>query len=209
MLRAINGLLATACLLLPLGAAQAAVGDVHRVTGERVNLRAGPSDDANVRGQLLQDEQLLELQRAGGWLGVRVLRTGEEGWVFGDLVGPVSSSSLGAGMPALPVAPGLAELSRDLDRLLASVSERRGVPLFTRLRQPGNDTLEATLSEPWLRAGSGDEHLMAATALYEMWKNHQNGRPVRVLLLDPAGKRYITIDDTASQPGALLTVAGG
>lgn len=202
--RMASGLLAAA-LLVPAAGAQAAVGDIHRVSGERVNLRAGPSDDANVRAQVMQNEQLLELRRDGNWYGVRVLSTGEEGWVFGDLVAPVSSSTLGSGQTAMPSA-GLAELSRDFDRLLGNVARQRGYPLFTKVRQPGEDTLEVTLSEAWLRGGSGDEHLMAAMALYEMWKNHQNSRPVRVLLLDQAGKRYVTIDDNG-KADAMLTVA--
>lgn len=50
----------------------AAPGDTLRVVGERVNLRAGPSDNATVRAQVMQGEQLLELQRDGNWYGVRI-----------------------------------------------------------------------------------------------------------------------------------------
>jgi hypothetical protein len=39
-----------------------------------------------------------------------------------------------------------------------------------------------------------------------MWKNHQNGGPVRVVLLAPGGERYITIDDAAG-PQSLLTLS--
>ena len=39
-----------------------------------------------------------------------------------------------------------------------------------------------------------------------MWKNHQNGAPVLVEMLEPGGRRYLTIDDTQKN-GALLTVA--
>ena len=38
-----------------------------------------------------------------------------------------------------------------------------------------------------------------------MWKNHQNSAPVRVVMLDPQGERYVTIDET--QGPALFTVA--
>src|SRR3954451_11223605 len=99
-----------AALLLLANTAWAAPGDVYRVSGERVNLRAGPADDANVRSQILRDEQLIELRRDGNWLGVRDLRTGEEGWVFGNLVAPVSTSTLATG-PAVPASAGFGELS--------------------------------------------------------------------------------------------------
>src|SRR6478609_4227991 len=79
-----------------IGTLAAATGDTLRVAGERVNLRAGPSDNATVRSQILQGEQLLELQRDGSWYGVRVLRTGEEGWVFGNLIEPLATTTLRA-----------------------------------------------------------------------------------------------------------------
>lgn len=185
--------------------ALAAVGDTYRVIGERLNLRAGPSDDANVRGQIAQGEQLLELQRDGNWYGVRVLRTGEEGWVFGNLVEPVGTSTLGGGAGGIAEA-GFGDLSRDFDRLMGHVAQRYGFPLFDRVNQAGGDTLEVTASEDWLRAGSRDEHLLAATAIYQMWKNHQNSRPVRVAVLEPGGEGYITIDETQG-PDRLLSVA--
>lgn len=183
----------------------ATTGDTLRVVGERVNLRAGPSDEANVRTQVLQGEQLLELRRDGSWYGVRVLRTGEEGWIFGDLVEPVAASTLGSG-EAGETNAGFQDLSRDFDRLMGTLARRYGFPLFERVQQAGGNTLEATLSPQWLRAGSDDEHLLAATAIYQMWKNHQNGSPVRVALLEPGGKRLITIDDTQG-PDKLLTLS--
>ena len=195
-----------AILALPTASpTSAATGDTLRVVGERANLRAGPSDNANVRSQIVQGEQLLELRRDGNWYGVRVLRTGEEGWIFGRLIEPLTPTTLGDGAVGSPSA-GFGELSPDFDRLMANLAQRFGFPLFTSVRQAGDNTLEATLTPQWLRAGSDDEHLLAATATYQMWKNHQNGAPVRLLLLEPGGGRYITIDDTQSG-GSLLSFA--
>jgi rare lipoprotein A (peptidoglycan hydrolase) len=78
----------------PAAAALAAPGDLHRVAAEQVNLRAEPSEDATVRRQVGRGEELLELKREGDWYGVRVARTGEEGWVSGDLVERVARSTL-------------------------------------------------------------------------------------------------------------------
>lgn len=190
--------------LLAAAAAQAAPGDTYRVTGERVNLRAGPSDDSNVRGQVLSGEQLLELRRDGNWYGVRVLRTGEEGWIFGRLIEPVATSTLGGGAGGIASA-GFGDLSRDFDRLMGALAQRYGFPLFEKVTPTGGDALEVTMTEDWLRAGSQDEHMLAAAAIYQMWKNHQNSAPVRLSLLDPQGRRYITIDETGAP--SLLTVA--
>jgi hypothetical protein len=202
---------AAACALLALATigptpAPAATGDTHRVVGERVNLRAGPSDDANVRTQVVQGEELLELARDGSWYGVRVLRTGEEGWIFGDLIAPVATTTLGGGGGASIASAGFGDLSRDFDRLMGQLSRRHGFPLFDDIRQVEGNTLEVPITAQWLRAGSADEHLLAATAIYQMWKNHQNSAPVRVLVLEPGGERYITIDETQGAE-SLLTLA--
>jgi uncharacterized protein YgiM (DUF1202 family) len=79
--------------------ALAATGDLHRVTSERANLRAGPSEANNVRGQIERGEQVVELRETNGWIGVRVVRTGEEGWVSGSLLERVSQSTSGRAKP--------------------------------------------------------------------------------------------------------------
>jgi uncharacterized protein YgiM (DUF1202 family) len=210
MFRRCNRFLAAGLTVAALAAgswqADAATGDTLRVVAERVNLRAGPTDNANVRSQVTQGERLLELRREGSWYGVRVLSTGEEGWIFGDLIAPESSSTLSASEAGATVA-GFEELSRDFDRLVGHLGQRYGFRLVERVAQSGNDSLDVTLSPQWLRAGSADEHLLMATAIYQMWKNHQNSAPVRVSVLEPGGERYITIDDREPD-GNLLTLPG-
>ena len=140
---AICGYVATLALA-GTGSVLAATGDTLRVVGERVNLRAGPSDNATVRSQVVQGEQLLELQRDGNWYGVRVLQTGEEGWIFGNLIEPLTPSTLGGGGGT--ITAGFGELSRDFDRLMGNLTQRYGFPLFEKVRQAGDNTLEATLT---------------------------------------------------------------
>ena len=183
--------------------ALAAPGDVHRVVAERANLRAGPSDANNVRSQLERGEELVELRREGDWYGVRVTRTGEEGWIFGNLVERVSQSTLGE--PEQPSA-GFLELSESFDKALRGINSALGQPFARGVRQAEGNALRVTVDEGWLRATSRDAHLMTALAVYQMWKNHQNNAPVRVVLLD--GERpYVTIADEANGPR--LTVAKG
>ena len=80
--------------------AEAAPGDIHRVVNaDQVNLRAGPSEESSVRGTIERGDEVIELTSSDNWLGVRVLRTGEEGWIFGQLLEPVARSTLGTGGP--------------------------------------------------------------------------------------------------------------
>ena len=94
-LRLLRGVVCAGLLTAGAAIALAAPGDLHRVTAERANLRAGPSQLAEVRGRTERGEQLLELKREGDWYGVRIMRTGEEGWIAGDLVERVAPSKPG------------------------------------------------------------------------------------------------------------------
>jgi uncharacterized protein YgiM (DUF1202 family) len=185
------------------GPADAAPGDLHRVSAERANLRAGPSDNSNVRGQLERGEQLIELLRDGDWHGVRVMRTGEEGWVFGNLLEQVAQSTLGQEPPA---TAGFLDLSESFDKALRGINSTLGYPVVGEVRQSEADTLRVEASGDWLRATSRDAHLMAALAIYQMWKNHENNRPVRVVLLD-GEVPYVTIVDEPSGPRVTMGTA--
>jgi hypothetical protein len=194
--------LAAACVALAVGvsgtAARAAPGDIHRIAGaEVVNLRAGPSDDSNIRGRVEQDDEVIELTSAGNWIGVRVLQTGEEGWIYGGLLERVAQSGL------LPGDPGAADdgdggflrLSEGFDRLIRRIDRDLGYRMVEEAVPISDGVLRVTPTPAWLRGASRDSHLMAALAFYEMWKNHQNGRPVTLVMPDDRGEDYIRIAD--------------
>lgn len=73
-------------LLVMASAAALAAEEEVRVKGDSVNLRAGPSEDAKVKGQVGQKDELVQLGREGDWYRVRVKATGEEGWIAAQLV---------------------------------------------------------------------------------------------------------------------------
>ena len=65
------------------------------VTGDVVNLRAGPSTDDRVVAQARRGDKAEELGRSGGWVRLRLEKGGAEGWMFGRYVGrdpPVAGS---------------------------------------------------------------------------------------------------------------------
>jgi SH3-like domain-containing protein len=197
---------ALALAIVGAAPAAAAPGDIYRVAhAETVNLRAGPSNESNVRGTVQQGDQVIELSRSDSWLGVRVLRTGEEGWIFGQLLEPVSRSTLGVGAPAPTEDVGFLRWSEGFNRLLASINADHGYPMAAKVEQPAADLLRVVPTPEWLINGSRDVHLMTAVAIYEMWKNHQNGGPVRVVVTDDQGHDYITIVDQDSQPKLSVT----
>jgi hypothetical protein len=195
-------ILVLASVIVGAAPAVAAPGDIHRVAhAETVNLRAGPSNESNVRGTVQQGDQVIELSRSDSWLGVRVLRTGEEGWIFGELLEPVSRSTLGNGAPVPAEDVGFLRWSEGLNRLFASIDADHGYPMVKKVEQPEADLLRVVPTTAWLINGSRDVHLTTAVAIYEMWKNHQNGGPVRLVITDAQGRHdYITIVDHDTQP---------
>ncbi|MGA1857138.1 SH3 domain-containing protein [Azospirillum sp. 11R-A] len=178
--------------------ALAASGDIHAVTGEKVNLRAGPSDDAAVRSTIMRGEDVVELRREGNWMGVRVLRTGEEGWLFSDLVKRQSASTLGSGESA-PAQAGFGKLSPGFDGLVAGIGEQLGYRFADKVEQGANGMLRVIPTQEWLYNTSRDAKMFAALALYQMWKNYNNGKPVTVTL-GAQGPAAITIADAAKGP---------
>ncbi|WP_247887287.1 SH3 domain-containing protein [Azospirillum sp. SYSU D00513] len=187
------------CAMLALAPpAGAETGDVYSVSGERVNLRSGPSDSASIRSTVERGTDLIELKRDGQWIGVRVERTGEEGWVFSDLVRRVEASNLGGGVGAF------ARISPQFDGLLDEIGREVGYSIIDRVVSAEGDRLRVRPTADWMDKASSDTKMMTALAIYQMWKNHNNGRPVDVDLVDRRGTSLIGIADGADGPELAL-----
>jgi len=176
------------------GPAVASPGDTHTVTGERVNLRAAPTDRASIRSTVRRGDELLELKQDGNWTGVRNMRTGEEGWVFTDLLRQRSTSMLGGGERG-----SFARYSSGFDRLIGRVNDELGYKFADRVEVGENGLLRVTPTQEWLFNTSREAKIYAALALYQMWKGHNNGRPVSLALGERNGTP-ITIEDAANGP---------
>ena len=193
-----GSLLGAVLLGILSGSALAAPGDIHRVAGaDVVNLRAGPTDASNIRGRVDQGDEVIELTRDGNWVGVRVLQTGEEGWIYGGLLERVAQSGLlpGDGGPGSGGDAGFLQLSEDFDRLIRRVNDDLGYPMVEDASPVAEGVLQVQPTAAWLRSGGRDAHMMGALAFYELWKNYQDGRPVTLVMTDEQGREYIRIAD--------------
>lgn len=173
-------------------------GDTYTITGDRVNVRSGPTDRASIRTTVRRGDELLELRQDGNWTGVRVLRTGEEGWVFSDLLRQRSASTLGSGV-GINGRGSFARYSSSFDRLIGRVNDELGYRFADRVEPGEGNLLRVTPTQEWLFNTSREAKIYAAMALYEMWKNHNNGRPVS-LALGARGMNPITIEDGVDGP---------
>jgi Bacterial SH3 domain len=191
-------------LALLASPALADTGDLFQVSGERANLRSGPSDQMTVRDQLLHGEQIVELRRDGNWVGVRVMRTGEEGWIYSNLIVRVQQTQLTGGAPVQPEDAGFRALAPDFDQLIDRLDQQLGYRIVARVDTPSPAELRVTPTREFLFGGGRAAQITATLAIFEMWKNHQNGQPVAVTLLDDQGNPYIAIQDRPTGPEIVL-----
>jgi hypothetical protein len=80
------------CIALLANFALAAPGDGLLVTGDRVNVRAGPGTEYRVRLQVFRQEPAVELARQGEWVQVELSGRGQEGWIHQSLLQTATSS---------------------------------------------------------------------------------------------------------------------
>lgn len=73
-------------------AAAAAPGDALLVTGNSVNVRAGPSTEAGILARVNLDEPATELRRLGDWVEVELPDRDVLGWIHGSLLAPAPAS---------------------------------------------------------------------------------------------------------------------
>jgi hypothetical protein len=78
------------CIALLVKSVLAAPGDGLVVTGELVNVRAGPSMEYRVSLQVQRNQRALELAREGEWVQVKLAGRGEEGWIHQSLLEVIS-----------------------------------------------------------------------------------------------------------------------
>jgi len=209
-MRCFSGWVGAAALGVALmaGTAVAAPGDIHRVESERINLRSAPSNDSNIRGRLLRGDEVVEIRRSGDWVGVRAVQSGEEGWVFGQLLKTAQPSGLGADSrgqgwgdqrtAAADRDAGFRMISEDFDTLVGSIGQRLGYRLFERAEVMDGNVLRLTPTRQFLERGGEEAHLLAALAVQQMWKNHNNGRPATITVMGPSSEKYLSVSDAGT-----------
>ena len=74
------------------------------VTSDGVNVRFAPSEHARIRARAHRNQRVVALERQGSWVHVRVVRTGQEGWIYGSLLAPPGGEPLPLGVVAEPKA---------------------------------------------------------------------------------------------------------
>jgi len=187
-----------AALLAFASTALALPGDVLVVTGDRVNLRDGPSTAGAVVGRLARGEVVIERERSEAWIRVDLGGGHQGGWAHGSYLRP-----LGLQEPSAATGgPGFGAFRAKLDGENLRVFAETGVYPYLAARDLGDAMVMVVPSDDWLV--NGQDHAADAMRLYRMWKAENGGRDVTLTISDRDGNVYITVQDTDQDP--LLTV---
>jgi uncharacterized protein YgiM (DUF1202 family) len=200
------------------GAALAAQGDPLVVTGDVVNVRAGPGADAPILRQVNRDDQAVELARQGDWVQVRLPDRDTLGWIHGSLLATVvSRPSTGVAEPApAPGAPvagaqpadaagqaqpdqmaaigdpataaALAQFRETVSKLNERALAAAGVELFTDVKALGDGAVQVIATEAWTVVPEGGQQSYMNT-LFSHWLAAAGGeQPLRLQVVDRAGQ---------------------
>jgi len=186
-------------------AAMAGSGDPLVVTGDVVNVRAGPGTGNPVLFHVSRDQQVVELTRTGDWIQVQVPGEAADGWIHQSLLEvargaptapqaleavPVGTArapgSAGAGsMP--PENDGIARFRDNVSELNARAVAVAGVELFAGAEPTDSGTVQVMVTEAWdLVPEAGQQSY--TNALFDHWRAAAGGsEPLRLQVVDPGG----------------------
>jgi hypothetical protein len=201
-------------LVLLGAAALAATGDVLVVTGDGVNVRAGPSGDAAVRMRVHSGQEVIELQREGSWVRAEIAGTdGEEGWIHRSLLAPPGADEAEAAATAAPELPqaatpqeqplphmvepaagpsgDLGELAR-FRETVSYLNERAvaiaGADLFAKVEPGPEGAMQVIATDAWSSLPAAGRQSYANTLLDRWAATKVSAGPTVLQIVDPSGE---------------------
>jgi uncharacterized protein YgiM (DUF1202 family) len=200
------------------GSALAATGDALVVTGDGVNVRAGPSGDAAIRMRVHSGQQVIELQREGSWVRAEIAGTdGREGWIHSSLLArpagspeppeteataaPELAAAAPAAAPEQPVplqiepaagpAGDLGEIAR-FRETVSYLNERAtalaGADLFAEVRPGSEGAMQVVTTEAWASVAPAGRQSYANTLLDRWAATKVSAGPAVLQIVAPGGE---------------------
>ena len=186
-------------------AAMAGPGDPLVVTGDVVNVRAGPGTGNPVLFHVSRDQQVVELVRTGDWIQVQVPGQAADGWIHQSLLevpreaspAPQAPEPAPGGTARTPGSAGAGPMPSKDDAIAlfrANVTELNaravavaGVELFAGAVPTDSGTIQVMVTEAWdLVPEAGQQSY--TNALFDHWRAATAGpEPLRLQVVDPGG----------------------
>lgn len=198
------------CIALVAELALAAPGDELVVSGDVVNVRAGPGMAYPARLQVDRNQLAVELAREGEWVQVELSDPAAKGWIHQSLLEVSSPAQPAAeratGEPALPsvrtsqpptdtAAAEATDASEALTRFRSSVStlnERAlaaaGVELFAGVEPSDDGTVRVLVTDAWNMVPEAGQRSYT-NVLFGSWRAAAGSAgALRVQVVDPSGR---------------------
>lgn len=203
-------------MALLAAAAVAAPGDALVVTGDVVNVRAGPGARDPVLFHVYRDQEAVELTRRDNWVQVQIPDRAADGWIHSSLLqvvgrmmptdaepdtsrgsaeGTLQAAKTAADPPTPIIETALsASESEALARFRSNVSEfnaravaAAGVDLFTGAEALDGGTVRVLVTDAWDWVPEAGQ-TSYTNALFDRWRAAAAwSGPLRLQLVDPSG----------------------
>ncbi|MSP82945.1 MAG: SH3 domain-containing protein [Alphaproteobacteria bacterium] len=181
------GIAVAAVWALASPAVDAAPGDLLVIIGNQVNLRQGPGTTQPIVGTLDRGQIVIERERYNEWFHVDLRNNQGNGWIHGTLIAPVSTGLGTGGGKAFWKFRGVLEAENQ------KVFDATGVYAYTAASDVGDATVTITPTGAWLASvGDLSSH---ALRLYNQWKVANDGAAVVLVINDPLGNVFVTVQE--------------
>lgn len=165
----------------------AATGDELIVTESIVNVRAGPSTDAEPLIKLLKDRKVTEIQRQDNWVEVETHRDDiKTGWIHKSLLRKKAAATQNTSSPTR--FDHFMQRFNDYNEI---IKKQNGIIYFTEAKDKGKGEIEVIATQAWI---SGDSEMRNAELheIFKLWSDVVPvGSSISVHVLDEQGEQYM------------------
>jgi uncharacterized protein YgiM (DUF1202 family) len=167
----------------------AATGDELIITGDIVNLRTGPSADAEAPIKLLQGRKVIEIQREDGWVEVETHREDiKTGWVHESLIAKITATAKQNRTLSNKRFKRFMQRFNDHNEV---IKKQNGDIYFSNVKDKGDGTIEVIATEAWLDA-EREERGTSLNEIFRLWSDVVPvGSSMSVIVFDKQGEQHM------------------
>jgi uncharacterized protein YgiM (DUF1202 family) len=167
----------------------AAAGDELKITGDIVNLRAGPSIGADLLIKLIKDRKVTEIQRQKDWIEIETHRKDiKTGWIHQSLLAKATTSSPNTSSPTR-----FDTFKQRFDDQNQVTKKQNGVIYFSAVKNKGQGQIEVIATEAWINA-QREKRGTTMNTIFKLWsKVVPVGSSMSVRVFDERGEQHMVM----------------
>lgn len=163
----------------------AATGDELIVIESLVNVRAGPTTDAESLIRLSEGRKVTEIQRQNNWIEVETNRDDvKTGWIHKSLLSKITTTQNTSSPTRFD------EFLQRFNDHNEVIEKQNGVIYFTEAADKGNHEIEVVATQAWI-SSTIETRNNSLSEIFKMWSDVVPvGSSISVQVVDEQGERY-------------------